>query len=122
MQLVEFILQRIDEDEAVARQAVDALVCGYPDYQTHVTTDTQRADRHVERFGPTRVLAECAAKRAILDLHAPSTDHGSGYDPYCTGCWDEGGQDGAPIYPCRTVRILVPIYSDHPDYDEAWRP
>ena len=25
-------------------------------------------------------------------------------------------------YPCLTLRALAAVYSDHPDYDPAWRP
>lgn len=43
---------------------------------------------------------------AVLEFHRPSTDHGA-FDPYCLGCWEEGGLDATTAYPCRTVRLLT---------------
>lgn len=43
---------------------------------------------------------------AVLDIHKPSVDHRAGFDPYCVGCWDAGGMDGAPSYPCATAKAL----------------
>lgn len=45
-------------------------------------------------------------ERALSALHAPSTDHPAGSDPYCLGCWQAGGEDGAPSYPCPTVQAI----------------
>ncbi len=41
-----------------------------------------------------------------LAIHVPSTDHGDGYEPYCAGCWEAGGEDGAPSWPCATAQAL----------------
>lgn len=49
--------------------------------------------------------ARLAVTRARA-IHVPSTDHGTGFDPYCVGCWEAGGQDGAPSWPCPTVVAL----------------
>jgi hypothetical protein len=63
------------------------------------------------------VLAECEAKRRIVDLH--------GVAHYCaTGSLQEpiappffaGGDDRFPI--CDTLRTLALSYADHPEYPE----
>ena len=48
-----------------------------------------------------RPLREVEAKRAILAMYAD----GLAYDDYAVG---------------RAIRVLVAVYSDHPDYDEKW--
>jgi Family of unknown function (DUF6221) len=111
--LVEFSRARLDEAERasgeVHRQGCRSLVedrpcdCGYPVY----------------------VLADIAAKRRILDLHALQNDErGRAQCAYCarlchsnSGLWC--GEPDAP-YPCETVRILVAPFATHPDYDPAW--
>lgn len=42
----------------------------------------------------------------ILKIHRSSSDHGT-RSPYCVGCWEAGGMDGAPTYPCPTVRAIT---------------
>lgn len=57
----------------------------------------------------TRGLAECRAKRRIVEHFADVVD--AGFEQ-----WD-GGVDAR-----LTLGHLAAIYADHPDYDEAWRP
>jgi hypothetical protein len=40
-------------------------------------------------------------------IHRPSTNHSAGYKPYCLGCWEAGGEDGAPSWPCPTIAALA---------------
>lgn len=89
------------------------------DYQGHVTDED---GEHIARHDPARVLAECEAKRRIVEWHKPMHPSDSRYLPACEGCWDEGGMDGAPTYPCRTIRWLAVPYADDPGYREEWRP
>ena len=112
MTLTDFILARIAEDEAVASRAGSFAPWSEP-FQTdnygHLTVQ------------PDRVLAECEAKRRIVEWHKPLPGLG-GYAANCAGCWEDGGEDGAPLYPCRNIRWLAAVYADHEDYDESWRP
>jgi hypothetical protein len=76
---------------------------------------------HIAYWDPARVLADIAAKRAIVAEHA-STDDGSGVLTVCRVCsyrdiW-ERYSDPAP---CRTLRLLAAVYTSHPDFDPAWR-
>lgn len=80
---------------------------------------------------PTRALAECAAKRALLGVHHPH-DHGGehGDAVFCDECqWDHGDDspriDNQPVEgfganPCRTLACIAAVYSDHPDYQQEW--
>jgi hypothetical protein len=79
MTLVDFLLARIAEDEALAAPALEMD-------PAHWCT----AGTHIE---PERWLAECEAKRRILEEHE---------------------------HACPTTQALALPYADHPDYDQAW--
>lgn len=108
MTLVEFLLERIVDDEAAAEEW-NAVITGSPigDWIHEVRR---------------RVLADCEAKRRVVALH-PAKERREWYE--CAVCFDP---DTAPgdydfeDWPCPTLRLLALPYADHPDYDEAWRP
>lgn len=131
--LTDFLLARIAEDEAVARE-VDPDAWGYD-----VTANREAwADGDRVSVGVGRVLAECEAKRRIVELHTPGSwtaIAGVGDVSTCPTCaylWDEDfprhpgvttdGELAEERYPCSTLQLLALPYADHPDYDEAWRP
>jgi len=149
--LPDFLLQRLDKDEAVARAAsaprwveVSGLVASADDKVTpngftyrplitpggSINNDDPLEDgdaAHIARHDPARVLAEVAAKRAIVNLHAEvtgstafygddiETPHGS---PACSTCGTWG--EYAEAWPCPTLRYLAQPYADHADYEQAW--
>jgi len=116
--LVEFLLARITEDEAAARAAfrtVDGrdvggwywsnagdavfvddseqvVACGPWQQLMH-----QPSAHHIARWDPERVVAECAAKRRVIELAR--------------------GRPGRAV-----LRHLALVYADHPDYRDDWRP
>ena len=100
MTITEFLLARIAEDEEVARAALPI-----PDLESPRWLPANLKRRfgiisgyevdHIARHDPSRVLRECAAKRAIIE----AAEHG--YLSY--------------------VAPLAAVYSDHPDYREEWR-
>ena len=96
--LTDFLLERIAEDEAVARawQNNGSWNLG----STGPDTDYEWW------FHPTRILAKCEAKRRIVALHPEMLG-------WCQGCADE-------TYPCRTLRELARPYTDHPDFRKEW--
>lgn len=92
----------------------------------------------LECFNPARVLAECEAKRRIVELHSIG-DGGIGKN----GRWNEATQTMEPRQywycgncdydrdygfvadekeGCETLLLLAGVYSDHPDFDPAWEP
>lgn len=84
MTLADFLLARIAEDEAGV----------IPEWQ----------------FGtPSRVLAECDAKRQIVDM--------CGYHLEFSGDVTPASDDLATA----TLHFLALPYADHPDYREEWR-
>jgi hypothetical protein len=108
MELVEFLLARIGEDEAAATDEAIAraragTVVGGPGVPAHAVDQAQEAVADVYRvrpwtriLSPARVLAECAAKRRIVEMYA--------------------GQHGQPY----VLHFLALPYADHPDYQREW--
>jgi Family of unknown function (DUF6221) len=120
MTIVEFLLARIGEEEAVARDAQDAASVYGPDFE--ITYDWARYTRHKTSGGsgtgfypgapsPARVLAECEAKRRIVADRVRS-DRNTNDDE-----WQMGYSDAN----CSAVFALAAIDADHPDYDTRWR-
>lgn len=108
--LAEFLLARIAEDEAV----LVAVLRDRPDWEvedssiidaTPGTGDQlyvahargEYISRHIARWDPARVLAECETKRRLIELGEK--------DSY----WDD------------VLRLLALPYADHPDYRDVWR-
>ena len=118
MTLTDFLLARIAEDEEVARsvETEDArtqYVIGYehdsPDTSFWADYDGARPSVSV---GAGRVLAECAAKRRIVQRYRWTEDH-----------LDDGPTDLAGWSDDRaTLLNLAAVYADHSDYREEWRP
>lgn len=124
MTITDFLIARIAEDETVAT-----------DWR-HLRS---RGEDKVRVLGggtgyeawcdPTRVLAECKAKRTIIDLHTPLSE-GWSKTWGCERCqWDDGriigeGErgEGRDHYPCETICVLAAVYSEHPDYQPEWVP
>ena len=105
----EFLLARIAEDRA-AYQGLSAEQPGRWD----------------------RLIADCDAKRQIVEMHLPYTDSVYNYTT-CGTCgpgiesWEmaedlHGNADAWWSYPCPTLRLLALVYVDHPDYREVWKP
>ena len=124
--MTEFLLARIAEDEAAAR-AVQPL--GYSidmggrrnDERWYVARlrfsgadGAARAEQDEEasqlfaRHDPARVLAECEAKRRIVDRY----QHG----PVGDGEWDAGWDVAME----EAMEFLALPYANHPDYREEW--
>lgn len=134
--LVEFLLARIAEAERSAQAAKDATsgrwtASGSLILELHeqpgrvpladpaiMSTEDYQLDgilEHVALHDPDRVLAECQAKRRIVERHDAC---GAG-DGYC----DDGGHgwddEGGPR--CSDLADLASAFADHADFDPAWR-
>ncbi len=119
MDLVTFLRERLDEDEATARLAEEHgwswkgdawFIAEAPNFDSTAIVDLLTA------FNPARVLREVAAKRALAEHCAPVTGYG---DPYCIGCSDS---EYSSPWPCWNIRTVAAVYADHPDYDKEWTP
>jgi len=102
MTLNEFLLARIAEDEAVARDALAAEI---------YTVEHE----HMERWHPARVLAECEAKRGIVELAMSWAQTAEAHPEFR----DAGAISIELGY---VLRRLAQPYADHPDYREEWKP
>ena len=127
--LPEFLTDRIADDEAAAHkpppgvgEAATWSHLGRPLLDgslailgEHHAVAQARPDWawHIARWDPARVLAECEAKRRIVEVHLS----GEAWCDHCSGGEHRGNPDACP-----TLRLLALPYADHPDYDETWRP
>jgi len=152
--LTDFLMARIAEDEALAREVKTAdfpspWTCDV--YAPSVTDDAflrdadggaifesewsatsdRRVVAHIARHDPTRVLAECEAKRRIVALFEEERERRDIYNrDYDSGEYDFNENDLrarlASNAHCRGLEeamlALALPYANHPDYDEAWRP
>jgi hypothetical protein len=139
MELVEFLLARIGEDEAVARAAVERNGATWSPHELHdgarITGTTEfgnprsyRGDgelwddegalgmftetaAHIARWDPARVLAECEAKRRLI-AETLRFDTARTYEAF----------GAEAIYERLILTHLALPYADHPDYRQEWKP
>jgi hypothetical protein len=109
--LIEFLEARIAEDESLAAAAIKSHA---PDEVWESELGSMNLWPEDIAFWasqtPYRVLAECAAKRAIIE---------DWEDPEDDGVW-EGYDYGCALTTDRAARALAAAYSDHPDYQQEW--
>jgi hypothetical protein len=139
--LPDFLLARIAEDEATARAAFhvvggervggwywsnagdavfldrtpDPVACGPWQQLMH-----QPFAHHMVRWDPERVVAECDAKRTVVQgcataLEAPPLRRKL---LASTVSYDRGRRELA----AQTLSLLALPYADHPEYRQEWRP
>jgi hypothetical protein len=104
--IVEFLEARIAEDEAAAKQDLDLLpVISYERERIRLPLALVTG-----MHDPDRVLAECKAKRELIE----------------TLRWLEDQHEWAFFDPCvegaipKMLSTLAQPYSDHPDFDASW--
>lgn len=78
------------------------------------TTETERYAEHIARWNPARVLAECDAKRRIVEEHAKLDVT----RVEALSNWERGHQVALD----KVLRLLALPYADRPRYREEWRP
>ena len=128
--LVQFLLNRIAEDETAARAASgdrwDRLREGAPKFRKVVAwgltpigaMNAQQDADHIARHDPARVLAECEAKRRIVAQYQGATlarDNNQGTIARLLG--DTIVETLTELLP-----LLALPYADHPDYRQEWKP
>ena len=109
MTITEFLLARIAEDEAAVRAAVDQG--GDPDREPWLAVGWPACEHpgRVVLVGPERFLAECEAKRRIVQSAPWANNALTG------GAWTMPVGDFI-------LKQMAAVYADHPDFDEAWKP
>lgn len=109
--LTDFLLARISEDEAAA---LAALPWDHDKVESWIDAElpTRQQEAHLLRYSPARVLAECEAKRRLVDFLTRQS-----------GLIYESEDDLANyLDPDTGLELLSLPYADHPDYREVWRP
>ena len=106
--LTEFLLARIAEDQ---EEIENARLADAPEWWMP------------EHWNRERSLAECEAKRRIVELHADD-------EPICMGDYVAGlthrqvieveAFNGVPVGYCDTLRALGSVYAGHPDFRKEW--
>lgn len=89
----------------------------------HFSTDEIRpaVAEHVSRWDPARVLAECAAKRRIVETYQRHVrEFAEAKDSLDQ--WNLGRLRGMVADLEYVVEELTTPYADHPDYRQEWRP
>jgi hypothetical protein len=111
MDLTDFLAARLAEDEAGAREAQS------------LWDDSLEIIAFQRHYDPARALREVEAKRARLALMIEARGE---MDKLLAG--DTAGRVDQAMAIGRArgatvaVKHDVAVWSDHPDYDEAWRP
>ena len=105
--LASWLLEQIAEDERFS-QPNDHGCCD------------DLSGRHLSH---ERLVAECDAKRRIIELHREIET--PPFDGYCAICQDPGGvglESTVVRYPCLTLSLLALPYADREGFDPTWRP
>lgn len=120
--LVTFVRARLDEDAAAARRVrsswrqigeTGVIVASDGEYAEECANGNWAGiAEHIVRHDPERVLAKVEAKRQVIEQ----------YESIGTPPPGEVGPELSRAELGRVLRLLALPYSDHPDYDESWRP
>jgi hypothetical protein len=146
MTLTEFLLARVSDDEATAQRLMDwdeaprdrsipwdnhaadgrAVGWGFTAVAAGLTSDVAA---HIIRWDPTRVLAECAAKRRIVESYEiQRANRDARRSPRAIAIEDERATQERRTQEARcrgyedAALALASVYADHPDFDPAWWP
>ena len=108
--LTDFLLARIAEDEAEARDAIkerDSIPFTRPVSPDYDLKSWPDVGVPAVLVGPERVLAECEAKRRIVEdrIHLDTVRPGA-----------------IRAHSEWVCRVLATVHADHPDYREEWKP
>lgn len=112
MELSDFLLARIAEEASYAEHAKWAMQGEW------FATADDKVDEFVRHMSPSRVLAECEAKRAVLGTRQSFIAAAKAAGTLQTRLTAAGA--------VAALDALLPFlslpYADHPDYDPVWRP
>jgi hypothetical protein len=120
--LTDFLLARISEEEAQARELVPGRVdpenARWHTESLAMASLDDRQRRYVANWAPPRVLAECEAKKRIVDLWEFANREAS-----MGAEWPVKQLfDGRLSMIEAALRALAAVYADHPEFQPEWRP
>lgn len=124
MTLVEFLTARIERDEMVAKWSMDTDAALWPAIASTNLGALPNFDvsmatlEHLGAHNPHRVLADCAAKRRLIDAFARSVDVMDRVAPI-----EELEYVGAKTLSILSrfgLQLLALPYADHEDYQQEW--
>lgn len=109
MTIVDFLMARVTVDETEARRVLSEFEDSPPSVYDMAQVPM------LDAGDPHRVLAECEAKRRIVERHRgePFADDPTTF--FCVVTPSYGW------WPCPDLLDLASVYVDHPDFDPAWR-
>jgi len=120
--LTEFLLARIDEDEAEATSLLRSDAVNDSDSELSWGWERDYGPTGYLSITPARVLAECEAKRRLLaDLATFSRirdQAAEGTTPLPQALTTAGIVTGLE----HAAKLLTLPYADHPDYRQEWKP
>lgn len=117
--LTGFLLARIAEDERraqVAQECFEGMVAGTPpkwESKRQWDTMAKPVGEFIRTNSPDRALAECAAKRAIVEEFA-------GILKWDTDASDDHGIHGERMGLEFAIKRLASVYADHEDFRQEW--
>lgn len=95
------------DDEGTSGMKVDHQLCMLGEVADHVAL-----------HDPAAVLADIAAKRAILDQHRFYLGGGA-REQLCQTCGGEGVMN-VVSWPCNTIRLVTSAYAHRDGFDPGW--
>lgn len=139
--IIEFITARLDEDEAIAREAGSAPWTADVPQAIHVSAQAVAANKHAFRLGhiasveheecshhiarhdPARVLRQVAALRQVVEAEIVNRIAFDGELCCCDADEVRAGkcEDWTPDR-STLLRALASAWTDHPDYQAEWTP
>jgi hypothetical protein len=107
--LTDFLIARVDEDAQIARFVKRDSPTEDEQFCVWATPFDLDPDRLIVAIDYQRVLADCAAKRRIIEAYLEVVSH------------ESPAYAAAADYMETVVRELASAYADHPDYEARWR-
>lgn len=144
--ITDFLLTRIAEDEQVARETShstgwrydpgkvnavgreESVFAGPTGARAITIASTGPEDdpqsmmdaRHIARFDPARILAECKAKRAIVEREEKGLrDAWRQRSAEHMQTWEDWASEWQELM-SPDLCDLAAVYASHPDYDPTW--
>lgn len=121
-----FTVRSAEDSRPIAR--IEDLA-GDEEADTVGILDGEAVGEYIVSWDPARVLAECDAKRRIVELHKSAgrlctgdPDLPESWHDYCDTCGSGEPYEYPTPWPCDTLKLLALPYADRPGYREDWRP